>query len=77
MAVRGNNGGVGEAEKVGGREIGNEHNRKETTIKMNLTKQEKYKAMGKFACFVHRWPVWQGVDGGGFGSRVYAFGGFR
>ena len=26
-------------------------------MKMNLTKQEKYKAMGKFAYFVHRWLV--------------------
>ena len=26
-------------------------------MKMNLTKQEKLAAMGKFACFVHRWLV--------------------
>ena len=36
---------------------------------MNLTKQEKYKAMGKFACFVHRWLVpaagFVAVSGGG------------
>ena len=56
MAVRGNNGIVGEAEEVGSREIGMKTT-KETTIKMNLTKQEKYRAMGKFACFVHRWLV--------------------
>ena len=56
MAVRGNNGGVGEAGKVGGREIGMKITQ-ETTIKMKLTKQEKYKAMGKFAYFVHRWLV--------------------
>ena len=56
MAVRGNNGGVGEAEKVGGREIGMKTTQG-ATIKMNLTKQEKLAAMGKFACFVHRWLV--------------------
>ena len=56
MAVRGNNGGVGEAGKVGGREIGMKTT-KETTIKMSLTKQENAEVIGKFACFVHCWLV--------------------